>query len=148
MEQAIWCIAIFAKSRPKTFLKLNVLEVIIHNSCDEYEPASDHVMNSPDAAAAVCHGLSTLIQELGEKAMEDFDYCDGPQITCKILDTHSSVEPVCANGCQLISNVLMVKPGTNNLPSLLPHPPFTSPLPFYIPTPSHYNTFQLYTTLF
>ena len=128
-------------------MKLNVLEVIIHNSCDEYEPASDHVMNSPDAAAAVCHGLSTLIQELGEKAMEDFDYCDGPQITCKILDTHSSVEPVCANGCQLISNVLMVKPGTIDLPRFH-FPPISLPISFLtsrhsLDTPSEYYYYPL-----
>jgi hypothetical protein len=82
------------------------LQVVIFNTADAYEPTVDHVGNSPDAAAAVCHCVATMLHRLGPRAAKEYFDSDGVAVTVRILQKHRTVLSVVANGCHALAAAL------------------------------------------
>ena len=76
---------------------------------DDYNPATDHVSNSPEVATAVCEVVSGLVTMSGGQAAADFDK-KGPSLFVKILSTHWCLPDTVVAVCRAISLVVAQRP--------------------------------------
>ena len=72
---------------------------------DDYDPALDHVTNSPEVAIAVCEAVSSLVTLSAGKATADFNK-KGPFLFMKILAAHWGLPDTAVVVCRAISLVV------------------------------------------